>query len=72
MVPVAIATGELAMDAESRWGGEGGEVKEFSEDWPHRRNLKETKHWRCYTPFGYEPFPTPTPFRRDTNKFTIQ
>lgn len=32
MVPVAMATGDAAIVASSRCGGEGGAVKEFSED----------------------------------------
>ena len=44
MVPVAIATGDAAMVACSRCGGEGGAVKEFSEDCPHNKNLKATGH----------------------------
>lgn len=40
MVPVAMATGDAAMVACSLCGGEGGAVKEFSEDCPHNKNLK--------------------------------
>ena len=39
MVPVAMAIGDAAMVAGSLWGGEGGAVKEFSDDCPHSRNL---------------------------------
>lgn len=42
MVPVAMATGDAAIVACSLCGGEGGAVKEFSEDCPHNKNL-ETK-----------------------------
>ena len=40
MVPVAMATGDAAIVACSRCGGEGGAVKEFSEDCPHNKNLE--------------------------------
>ena len=40
MVPVAMATGDAAIVACSLCGGEGGAVKEFSEDCPHNKNLE--------------------------------
>ena len=40
MVPVAMATGEDAIVACSLCGGDGGAVKEFSDDCPHSKNLK--------------------------------
>lgn len=41
MVPVAMAIGEDAIVACSLCGGEGGAVKEFSEDCPHSKNLQD-------------------------------
>lgn len=39
MVPVAMATGDKAIVARSLWGGDGGAVNEFSDDWPQSKNL---------------------------------
>ena len=41
MVPVAMAIGDAAIVAGSRCGGDGGAVKEFSDDCPQSRNLKK-------------------------------
>lgn len=41
MVPVAMATGDAAIVASSRCGGDGGAVKEFSDDCPQSRNLRK-------------------------------
>lgn len=49
MVPVAMAIGEDAIVACSLCGGEGGAVKEFSEDCPHSKNLQDKTIRMQYT-----------------------
>ena len=48
MVPVAMATGDAAIVACSLFGGEGGAVKEFSEDCPHNKNLETEGEQKSY------------------------